>query len=231
WIIIMSRGFTFLGLFIKQSATGRVGEWSIQMLISFVHYDPASGSTLYEPLHDQIRFINLFDRAGFFAHSSTNGSDSNRSTLKFINNCRKNPIVHFIQSVFIYIQSIERKSRDLKVYGTGSLDLCKISYPPKKGICDPWCSSASTGDFHRSFLINGNIQKTSRSFNDILKDSMIIIIQMKIYSKTGTHRRTDQAHSGSRSHQCKRMKGYLNIFSAGPAFDHNINLKILHRRI
>src|SRR5687767_1700069 len=88
----------------------------------------SSWCTLYKSFHYKKRLIHFFDRAWILSYRSCNGGDPNRTPIEFLNDSRKNTIVHFIKSIFIYTQCVHTMDRDFFVDRTCSFYLCKVTH-------------------------------------------------------------------------------------------------------
>ena len=101
------------------------------MDISFFGDDPTSGRSLDIAFHNQKRLVYFLNGSSFFAYRSSNGGESYRSSFEFMNNRRKDFIIHFVQSTAIYIQCFESKLCDFYIDGSISFDLSKIPNSPQ----------------------------------------------------------------------------------------------------
>ena len=87
----------------------------------------STGSTLHKSFFYQERFVNFLNGSRIFSQSRGNGSDTYRTTFKFVYNGAKYLVVYLIQAVLINIQCFQCKLGDLRIDRTGAFHLRKIS--------------------------------------------------------------------------------------------------------
>src|SRR5690606_39634674 len=81
-----------------------------------------------------LALLFFFSSSGF--HCVLHSFPTRRSSDLFVNDCQKNFIVHFIQTVFINVQCLQGNVGNLGIYRSGSFYLCKISHTSQQRICN-----------------------------------------------------------------------------------------------
>src|SRR5664279_3884452 len=81
-------------------------------------------------------FVHVFDRAGFFADSRGDGIEADRTAFEFFDDGGQDAVVHFVQTVFVYIQRAESMFGDAHINDAVPKHLCKIAYPSQQAICN-----------------------------------------------------------------------------------------------
>lgn len=89
----------------------------------------STGSTLHKSFFYQERFVNFLNGSRIFSQSRGNGSDTYRTTFKFVYNGAKYLVVYLIQAVLINIQCFQCKLSDLRIDRTGALSPAQITVP------------------------------------------------------------------------------------------------------
>ena len=123
---------------------------------------------LYESLLYQERFIHLLQCAGILSQRCGDSRKTHRSSLEFINNSEKNPIVDFIKSIPVDIEGFKSVTGYIKVDSPSALHHCEIPHPSQKGICNSRSASASQSYFQSGIIRYLHIQKLCRTFHDAL---------------------------------------------------------------
>ena len=89
---------------------------------------------LDEAFLDEVRFIDILDGTGIFAHRCRDRIESDRAATELIDDGREQFVVDLIETEGIDIEGFEGILGDLQVDRTISLDLRKITYAAKEGV-------------------------------------------------------------------------------------------------
>src|SRR6185295_15627536 len=81
--------------------------FNFQMPVCVFSCLPAACSSFKVTFLYQERLVDFFNGLCFFAYGCSNGGESDRTTLEFFDNGTQNPVVHIIQTIFIYIKRLE----------------------------------------------------------------------------------------------------------------------------
>ena len=191
----------------------------------------STGSTLHKSFFYQERFVNFLNGSRIFSQSRGNGSDTYRTTFKFVYNGAKYLVVYLIQAVLINIQCFQCKLGDLRIDRTGAFHLRKITYPTEQGIGNTGRSAATGSDLRCCTYRTRHIQYGRRTTNDIAQNIIIIVLQMKINTETCTKRSRQQTATCGCTNQRERIQIYLDAACRRSLIDHNIDAVIFHGRI
>src|SRR3569832_1788196 len=93
------------------------------------------------------RFIHFFNSSRFFTYGSGNGINSYRPAFEFVNDAGKNAVVHFIESMSVYIKSGKCMMRNIEINGSRTFHLCKVAHTAKKRIGNTRSSAAAAAYF------------------------------------------------------------------------------------
>ena len=102
----------------------------------------STGSTLHKSFFYQERFVNFLNGSRIFSQSRGNGSDTYRTTFKFVYNGAKYLVVYLIQAVLINIQCFQCKLGDAK-RGSSMIETVGIDQTVSQTTVD---ASISTGN-------------------------------------------------------------------------------------
>ena len=128
--------------------------------------DAALLGALEIAFEDEVRFVNLFEGAGFFADGSGEGVETGGSAFAFPCEGLKETFVHFVQPMLIDFEHFE--CGHCGGGGGGSLRAGEgvVTNPAEEVVGDPGCASATAGDFGGSGLLEFNFQEGGGAPND-----------------------------------------------------------------
>src|SRR5690606_15913324 len=109
-------------------------------------------------LLNQERLIYFLNGSFIFPNGRRNRLQTHRSSFKFVDNGGQNPVIHFVQSVFIYVQGIQRIARNGRIDLTGTFYLRKVARSPKQRVGYTRRSAASSCNFISSLFVDLRIQ-------------------------------------------------------------------------
>ena len=75
--------------------------WSAEMLVGKGCYHASTWCALDESLHYEVRFVYLFYSSCIFANGSTDGRQSNRTTLELIDDGEENLVVYLVKTILV----------------------------------------------------------------------------------------------------------------------------------
>ncbi len=81
---------------------------------------------------DEERLIHFFNCSCFFAYCGSNIANTCRSALKFVNKCRKDTIVHFIEAIGINIQGTKTMFGNTHINNAIAQNLRKVAHSAQK---------------------------------------------------------------------------------------------------
>lgn len=77
---------------------------------------------------------HFLQRAGVFPYGGSQRGDAYRTAAEFVDQSREHPVVHFIQTVFIYREGFEADQGNVPVDGPRALYLGKVADAAQQGI-------------------------------------------------------------------------------------------------
>lgn len=140
----------------KQGAHLR-GRYNTDVPVCFIRGQSPAGCALEVPFHDQEGFVYFFDGAGFFAYGRGNSGYTHGAAFKFVNNSGQDAVIHFVEAVFVHIESGEAETSNFLIDHAGAFDLGEVADAAQQGIGNTRCAPAAPGDFVRAFRCNRNI--------------------------------------------------------------------------
>ena len=110
---------------------------------------PTPRSTVDKALFDQVWLVYLLHSPGILSYGSGYSTKPDGTSLELVDNGIEYLIIYRVKSALVYIKRVKSIGGYLKVYETGTLDLCEIPDPAQKRIGNTRCSTASHGYLHR----------------------------------------------------------------------------------
>jgi hypothetical protein len=114
----------------------------------------------------QKRFVGVFNRVGFFAHTLSQRRQTYRLTAKAVAQRDEDGPVNFVQSESIYPEEIESLARRIPIDGSVTPHFSEVTHPPQQAIRDPGRAAGPLGNSSRTVDINLHLQDPSRSLHD-----------------------------------------------------------------
>ena len=98
---------------------------------------------LQEPFLNQVWFVHFFNRSRFFSNRYSECIQPYRTALVFLDDGVQDPLVHFVESVFIHFKSTERILRNFARHDSAVLrqflvGLREIAAALQKPVRDSW---------------------------------------------------------------------------------------------
>jgi hypothetical protein len=115
---------------------------------------------------DEVRFVNFFKGAWFFADGSGKGVETGRAAFAFSCEGLKKTFVHFVQTVLIDFEHFECGHCGGGRGGSLRTGEGVVANPAEEVVGDPGCASATAGDFGGSSLLEFNFQEGGGASND-----------------------------------------------------------------
>ena len=125
-----------------------------EMRICLLSGDSAPWSTLDEALLYEERFVNLLYGTLVLPHRCRDCIDSHRPSIELCDYSIENLVVNLVQSPLVNIESIQRITRNRKIYMTVSLYLGEIPHAPEQRIGNTRSAPAAQCNLHRRILFN-----------------------------------------------------------------------------
>ena len=116
-----------------------------------------------ETVLDQIRFINILYGACILSDGCSQDLKSHRSAMKLLNDGAQNTPVCLIQAGTVHIQLIQHSLSNSIIDFTVMFNLCKITNPFQKPVCQTRRTPGALGYLQSTLFIHGYSQYLRRS--------------------------------------------------------------------
>ena len=100
---------------------------SAKMLEGEVCDHTPAGCALDESLHDEERFVDLFNCSSILTDSCSDGGNANRPPSELVDDGEQDLVVDFVQTVFVNVQCRESNAGDACVDAAVTLYLGEVS--------------------------------------------------------------------------------------------------------
>ena len=90
--------------------------------------------TFDESFLDEVRLIDILNRAGIFAHGGSDGVESDRSATELIDDGREQFVIYLIEAESIDIQRLEGILGDVEIDRAVAFDLGEVSHASQEGV-------------------------------------------------------------------------------------------------
>ena len=104
------------------------------MLVSQRRCLASARGTFDEAFFDEEGFVDILYRTGIFAHSGSDGVESDRSAAELIDDGGEEFVIYLIEAESIDIQRLEGVLGDVEIDGAGAFDLGEVSHASQEGV-------------------------------------------------------------------------------------------------
>ena len=141
-----------------------------------------------EAFFDEVRFIDVLDGAGVFAHGGCNRIESDRSTTELIDDGQQEFVIDLIEAEGIDIECFEGVLGDLEVDLAVTFDLREVTYASQECVRYTGRTTRTTGNLTCGFLIDFDVQESCGALDDTGEDVGIVVLEMAVDTKSRTER-------------------------------------------
>src|SRR4029077_13323556 len=96
------------------------------------------------------RLVHFFERAGFFADGDSEGIQTDRATVEFVNQRFDDALVPLIKPIAIDLEHGERPISNFAIDAAVGSHLGVIAHPAQKIVRGAWRTPAASSDFGRA---------------------------------------------------------------------------------
>ena len=90
--------------------------------------------TFDESFLDEVRLIDILNRAGIFAHSGSDGIEADRAAAELIDDGREEFVIYLIEAESIDIQRLESVLGDVEIDRAVAFDLSEVAHASQEGV-------------------------------------------------------------------------------------------------
>mmetsp|Transcript_30695 Transcript_30695/g.60262 ORF Transcript_30695/g.60262 Transcript_30695/m.60262 type:complete len:241 (+) Transcript_30695:701-1423(+) len=192
---------------------------------------PPSRRPLDQPLLQQKRLNNLFNRIPAFAQRRTDCIDANRPASIVFGNEKQVAAIRTIKPKIVHPKP--RKCTICKGFcdNTIAFNQGKIHHPTQKPPSDPRRPARATRNLARATIMRRHTQLIGITRDNLVELILGIKLQPRWDAKPVPKRRGQQTQSRRRPNQGKGLQFNPNRPRRRSLPDHQIKFKVLHRRI
>src|SRR6478752_6167693 len=148
-----------------------------QMLVGTSRCNTAAGGALEKSELDQIGFVDIHDRIGFFTGGGGKRLNPNRTAIELVDDRNENTAVNVVESKLVDIQHLERAhgniARDLAI----TMNLRVVTNSLQQSIPDTRRSTRPQGNLASAIIIHRRFEDRRRTANDLFHRIMIVEIE------------------------------------------------------
>src|SRR6185503_16652155 len=202
-----------------------------EMQISGTGGEPPSRGALQESLLDQVRLYDVLERAALLAERRREALDADGAAVELLDDGEQESPIHRVETVRIDLEQIHRGLRDgLRDFAVG-FDLRVVAHAPQQAVRDARRSARACRDLARAQVVYRQIENARGAPRDLSEIGSRIEFEMLRDAESIAQRRRQESRACRRADERERLQRQLDRARAGPFADHQVELKILERRV
>ena len=184
-----------------------------------------------EALLEEIGFDDLFQGVALLGKRRRQGLDADRSTAIVIGKASEIAPVHGVETAFIHLQPVERGVGGGGVDRRRAGDRGEIAHPAQQPGGDPGGAAGAPRDLAGAVILERHAQHPGAAPHDPLQFVDIVEVEPQRDAEALSQGIGDEAGARRRADEGEGRQLDAHGPRARPLADHEVELKILHRRV
>src|SRR5690606_15637134 len=185
----------------------------------------------HEAFLDQVRLVDLLDRAGVLAHGHGDGRDADGAALELLHQREQDAAVHLVEAGLVHVERVQgvvgEGARDAAV----ALDLGEVARAAEEAVGDARRAAAAPGDLVRAVLLDLDADDARRAEDDLLKELGGVVVVAEVDPEAGAERGREEALARRRADERERRQRDADGARARAGIDQDVDGVVLHRGV
>ena len=137
-----------------------------EVIVGKLRGNAAARGTMQESDLDQKRLVDFLDGVGVFGDGGGQGFDTDWTTLMALDDGKQKFAVHFVETVAVDFEHLQRGVRAGLVDGAVAADLSVVAHATQQAIRDARSAARTASDFGGAIAVNRDAKNFGRALNN-----------------------------------------------------------------
>ena len=132
--------------------------------------------------------MDILKRPRLFADSDRQGVEAHRTASELMDKRLNDALIHFIETIGVNIEHLERLGGRVLVDHPAGADLGKITDPAQEIVGDAGCAARAAGNLKRPLVIDLHAEQSAGAEDDFAKLFRVVVIEAAVHPEAGAER-------------------------------------------
>src|SRR5581483_6212980 len=162
-----------------------------EMLVGQLRRDAAARGAVQEADLHKKRFVDFFDRVGFFSEDGGKRVHADRAALIFLNDGEEEPAVNFVKALLVDFEHFQGGFGGRLIDFASAADLCVVTDPSQQTVRDSGSAPGTASDLPGAGIVNGYGENFCGTLDDNLQVFWSVELEAQNDAEPGAERSGD----------------------------------------